>query len=278
MPGIRVVSDSACDLPAEIVAAAGIVVVPLDVRLGDLSSSETAALSPAAFWVKCAEATSLPRTAAPPPGAFATAFAAARDEGCDGVVCVTISSKLSATYQSALTGAAEITDFPVVVVDSALATVGEGQLVLEAAEQSQTGLSAAALGAHLEATIGSIETFGTLDTLEYLRRGGRIGSAAALLGSLLAIKPVIEVRDGVVEPESRQRTRSRSFSYLAGKVHAAGPLKRLAVAHAAAKDLDEFLALIADVEPTEPLVVTYIGPVIGAHTGPGTIGVCLQRR
>ncbi len=279
MPGIRVVTDSACDLPAETAADAGIVVVPLDVRLGDLSSSETAALSPAEFWRHCAEDSGLPRTAAPSPGAFATAFAAARDEGCDAAICVTISSKLSATYQSALTGAAELgSDFPVVVIDSALATMGEGLLALEAAEHAAAGVDVAELGAHLSATIPSIETFGTLDTLEYLRRGGRIGSAAALLGSLLSIKPVIEVRDGVVEPESRQRTRSRSLAYLAGKVRAAGPLKRLAVAHAAAKDLEEFLSQLSDVQPSEPLVVTYIGPVIGAHTGPGTIGVCLQRR
>ena len=279
MPGIRVVTDSASDLPPDLASAEGVAVVPLDVRLGDLSASETASLSLEEFWDRCAHSDDLPRTAAPSPGAFAAAFAAARDAGCDAAVCVTISSKLSATYQSAVTGAAELApDFPVIVVDSELATMGEGLLVLEAAERARAGMAATQLEEHLRAAIGSIATFGTLDSLDYLRRGGRIGAAAALLGSLLSVKPVIEVRAGVVEAESRQRTRSRSLAYLAAKVRDAGPLKRLAVVHAAAKDLDVFLALLADVHPVEEVITAYIGPVIGAHTGPGTVGVCLQRR
>jgi len=109
-----------------------------------------------------------------------------------------------------------------------------------------------------------------------LRRGGRIGSAQAFFGSLLSIKPIIDVRDGIVAGESRQRTRSRSLRYLADKIIEAGPLERLAVAHAAAADLDVFLEMLAPVHPARELVVTYIGAVIGAHTGPGTIGVCLE--
>jgi DegV family protein with EDD domain len=122
-----------------------------------------------------------------------------------------------------------------------------------------------------------MEVFGTLDTLENLRRGGRIGSAQAFIGTVLQVKPVVEVRDGVVKGESRQRTRARSLRYLADKVNSAGPLRRLAVMHAAAHDVDEFRALIKPVSLEYPLVVSYIGPVIGAHTGVGTIGACFLR-
>ena len=117
---------------------------------------------------------------------------------------------------------------------------------------------------------------GALDTMENLRRGGRIGSAKALFGSLLSIKPIIEIRDGVVEAESRQRTRTRSLEYLADKVTQAGPLEGLAVAHAAAPDLDVFLEMLAGTFPPEDIIVSYIGPVIGTHAGPGCIGVCYR--
>ena len=277
MAGIRVVTDSASDLPIALAVSEGIVTVPLDVRLGKLGAAQTAALSPQEFWALCASSPDLPETSAPSPGAFAAAFAAAQDDGCDGAVCVTISSKLSATHQSACAGAAEVAPFPVEVVDSRFATMGEGLLVLAAADHAPRMQSVAALADHLRATIPRLATFGTLDSLDSLRRGGRIGSAAALLGSLLAIKPVIEVRDGIVDAESKQRTRARSLAYLVSKVAAAGPLRRLAVAHAAARDLDDFLALLAEVHPIDEVIVTYIGAVVGAHTGPGTIGVCFER-
>ena len=107
-------------------------------------------------------------------------------------------------------------------------------------------------------------------------QAGRIGSAQAIFGSLLAIKPVIAVRDGVVEAESRQRTRSRSLEYLATKVKEAGPLQGLAVVHAAAPDLDVLLEMLAGEFPREDILISYIGPVIGTHAGPGCIGVCYR--
>jgi DegV family protein with EDD domain len=121
-----------------------------------------------------------------------------------------------------------------------------------------------------------VRVFGTLDTLDYLQRGGRIGSARALLGSLLSVKPIIEVRDGAVSAESRQRTRGRSFDYLVAKVRAAGKLRSLGVAHAAAPDVEDLLRALAELYPREDILVSYIGPVIGTHTGPRTVGVCYR--
>jgi DegV family protein with EDD domain len=275
---VAVVTDSAADLPAELAAAQGITVVPLDVRLGRYSADEMRGVDPAEFWRRCAEVPDLPETSAPSPGAFRDAFTAAAESGARGVVCVTISSKLSATHQAALAGAAEAAgDIGVEVVDSRFATLGEGLIALEAARCSAEGGDLATCVAAVRSAIARTEVFGTLDTLENLRRGGRIGGAQAFLGSLLSIKPVVEVRDGVVEPESRQRTRARSLAYLVDKLASIGPLERLGVVHAAAPDLGELLAATAKMFPLEDTVVAYIGPVIGAHTGAGTVGLCALR-
>jgi DegV family protein with EDD domain len=276
--GVRIVTDNGCDLPEPFIEKFGIVVVPIDVRLGSLSADEMRGVSSERFWQLATNEQTIAETSAPAPGAFASAFANAASEGCSGAICVTLSSGLSATYQSAVAGAASAPDgFPVVVIDSSLATVGEGLVVLEAAQLAASGENAAAIGRALTSILNKVEVFGTLDTLEWLRRGGRIGAAQALLGSLLSIKPVVEVRHGVVMPESRQRTRARSFEYLADKVRQAGPLKRLAVAHAAASDIGEMEKLLAPIFPADETIVSYIGPIIGAHTGPGTVGVAFQR-
>jgi DegV family protein with EDD domain len=278
VPGVRIVTDNGCDLPDSIIEHFGITVVPLDVRLGTHSADEMRGFTPTQFWDLARSDPGIAETSAPAPGAFASAFANAAQHGHSGAVCVTLSSSLSATYQSALAGAASApAGFPVAVVDSRFATVAEGLVVIEAAELAAAGADANSIRDSLATTVTKFEVFGTLDTLEWLRRGGRIGAAQALLGSLLSIKPVVEVRDGVVKPESRQRTRARSLEYLADKVRSAGPLKRLAIAHAAARDVDQMQALLAPVFPAADTIISYIGPIIGAHTGPGTVGVALER-
>jgi len=275
---IAIVTDGAADLPAELVAKHRIGVVPLEVRLAGHDALRDDALSPEAFWRLSASSGALAETAAPSPGAFRDAFVAAAEAGYDGVVCVTLSSRLSATYEAAVAGAREArATLAVEVVDSRSVTMGEGLLVLEAAERAEAGEPLGAVAHAVRAALEDVAVVGTLDTLENLRRGGRIGTAQALVGSLLSIKPVIEVRDGVVEAESRQRTRARSLRYLADKVAGLGPLKRLAVVHAAADDLDAMLALLEPLHPSTETIVSWIGPVVGAHTGPGTIGVCAQR-
>jgi DegV family protein with EDD domain len=205
------------------------------------------------------------------------AFAAAADDGCDGVVCITISSKLSATYQAAVAGATEVHDrIPVTVVDSLSVTMGEGLLALDAAKSARDGAIMEDIAAAAEHDKERVRVYGALDTLDNLRKGGRIGSAQAIFGSLLAIKPVIEVREGVVEAESRQRTRRRSLEYLADKVKNAGEIDQLAVVHAAAADVDSFVAMLAGYFPRDQMWLSYIGPVIGTHSGAGGVGVCFK--
>ena len=277
MANIRVITDSASDLPASILESLGITSVPLEVRLDGVDPIEMANADAAEFWRLAGASKGLASTAAPSPGAFQQAFSAARDAGASGVCCVTISSDLSGTYQSACAAAREMPDFPINIVDSRFASMGEGLIAMEAAEIAASGASIEEVVGRTAKAIADSSLYGTLDTLEYLRRGGRIGNAQAFVGSLLSIKPVIELRNGIVEGESRQRTRTRSLRYLADKVSELGRLERFAIVHAGAQDLDDFLPMVADVGTHHDTVVTYIGPVIGAHTGPGTIGVCCQK-
>jgi DegV family protein with EDD domain len=277
MARIALVTDSAADLERAAMTERGVAIVDLDIRLGDLGPETTREWSPEEFWAQCAKSDVLPETSAPSPGAFQAAFLAARDAGADGVVCVTLSSKLSATYQAAAAARDGIEgQFPVRVVDSLLVTMGEGLAVMAGLEAAEAGGDLDAVEQAVRSTLGRTEVYGTLDTLDNLRKGGRIGSTQAFFGSLLSIKPVIEVRDGLVEPESRQRTRSRSLQYLADKVRDAGPIDRLAVVHAAAPDVADFVALVGKHFDPDKIVVNFIGPVIGTHAGPGSVGVCFQ--
>ncbi|HXQ18503.1 MAG TPA: DegV family protein [Acidimicrobiales bacterium] len=274
MAGVRIVTDSACDLSEELAGSNRIDVVPLTVRFGQEELLDRRDLTAPEFWARCRDAAELPETSAPPPGAFQAAYERAAADGATAILCVTISAALSATYQSARTAADATSAIEVAVLDTRSVTMGEGLLALTAAEAAASGASLAEVRAVTEEAMTRTRVFGALGTLEHLQRGGRIGKARALLGSMLSIKPVIEVRDGVVDEESKQRTRSRSLEYLAAKAKGDAPLERLAVASGEADDVGVLLGLLEGVEVARPIDVVELGPVVGTHAGPGTIGVC----
>jgi DegV family protein with EDD domain len=276
MARIRVVTDSACDLSAELAAEREVTVVPLSIRFGAEEFVDGSTLSTDQFWARCAASPVLPETSAPSPGAFQGAFDAAADSGYDGVLCVTLSSEVSATYQSAVTAAKAVADrIEVRTVDSRSLTMGLGLMALDLAELASTGATLEELTDRATALIPRTQVFGVVDTLEHLEKGGRIGGARALLGSLLSIKPVVTLIDGRVGEESKQRTRARSLRYLADKAQNSPAISRLAVLNGAAVDIDQFLVMLEGVRTEHPFVVTDLGPVVGTHTGPGTIGVCM---
>jgi DegV family protein with EDD domain len=270
----RVVTDSACDLPDSLLAELGIGLVPLRIRFGSEELVDRVELSTKEFWSRSAASDALPETSAPSPGMFAEEFRRMAAEGADGVVCVTISSKMSATGEAARQAARELEgEIAVRVVDSLSVTLGEGLVVQVAAEAAAAGADLGATVAAAEGLVATMKVYGAIETLENLKKGGRIGGASAFVGSLLSIKPVIEITGGSVEKESQQRTRRRSLQYLVDKVRQAGPLERLAVMSADAEDIDAFVALLGDVPSTHPLLVGDIGSVIGTHIGKGAIGV-----
>ena len=276
MARIRVVTDSACDLSAELAAERNLTIVPLSIRFGAEEFVDGATLTTDEFWARCAASDVLPETSAPSPGAFQEAFLAAAADGYDGVLCISLSSEVSATFQAAVTAAKGVADqIPVHTIDSRSLTMGLGLMVLDAADMASNGATLEELTTRVDQLISRTKVFGTLDTLEHLEKGGRIGGARALLGSLLSIKPVVSLVDGVVEEESKQRTRGRSLRYLAEKAIDSQPLRRLAVCNGAATDIDEFIGMLDGVQSEYPLVVVNLGSVVGTHTGPGTIGLCM---
>jgi DegV family protein with EDD domain len=276
MARVRVVTDSAGDLTPALAEERGITIVPLSIRFGSEEFVDGSTLTAEEFWRRCKSSDVLPETSAPSPGAFQEAFLGAARDGYDGVVCINISGALSATFQAARTAADAVTDqVPVRVIDSHSVTMGQGLMVLAAAESAAGGASLDEVEAVVQSRIERTQVFGAIDTLEHLEKGGRIGGARALLGSLLSIKPVIHVVDGVVEEESKQRTRTRQLRYLADKIVSLGNLERVAVCDGAASDLDDLLGLLSGVDVKYPLEVVNLGPVVGTHTGPGTLGVCV---
>jgi len=276
MARIRVVTDSASDLSASMAEERGVTVVPLSIRFGSEEFVDGTTLSKDDFWARCAASSVLPETSAPSPGAFQEAFTAAADQGYDGVLCLTLSSGVSATYQSAVTAAKDLGDgVPVRVIDSRSMTMGLGLMVLDIADLAASGADLDTLADRAQTLIPRTRVFGVVDTLEHLEKGGRIGGARALLGSLLSIKPVVTLVDGVVEEESKQRTRGRSLRYLADKAANSPPISRLAVSNGAATDLDDFLGMLQGVHTEYPLEVVDLGPVVGTHTGPGTVGLSI---
>lgn len=146
-------------------------------------------------------------------------------------------------------------------------------MVLAAARAAAAGKSLEDVAGTVEDLIPRTRVFGALDTLEYLRKGGRIGSAQAFFGSMLSIKPILEIANGAVAAESKQRTRARALRYLVDKVHQAGAIENLGVLNAAAPDVEVFLGMLGEIYPRQDIVVGDVGAVIGSHCGPGTLGV-----
>ncbi len=275
---VGIVTDSACDLPQALADDLGIRIVPLTVRFGGDELVDRLDLTPAEFWARCAASPVLPETAAPAPGQFEQAYRSLAEAGADSIVVVSLSQLLSGAMQSAQLAARTCAGkLTVEVVDSRSASTGQGMIAAAAARRARDGGGPDEVSALVRDLAGRTHLWGVLDDLDHLRRGGRIGGARALLASALAIKPIIQIRDGRVEEGGRQRTRTKAMRSLVDRVAAAGPLEALAVLHAETPDVDDFVAQLAPLAPG-PLMVTDIGAVIGAHCGPGAIGVAYQTK
>ena len=270
---VQIVTDSAADIPPEQAAALNIRVVPLTIRFGDDEFVDGVDLSPQAFYDKMAELDILPATAAPSPGAFEVAFREAGASG-DPVVCINLSSALSATMQSAQTAAKALEgEIDVRIVDSKSITAGQGMQVLAAAELASGGASADDIVAAVEDLRSRTKVFGALDTLDNLKKGGRIGNAQALIGSMLSIKPLIDISTGSVEEAGKQRTRKKSLLWLRDKLFEMPDLPEVAVCHGCSGDVEDLIELLLPRYSREQLKVWTIGPVIGTHGGPRVIGL-----
>ncbi len=248
MANVRLVTDSSSDLPPDVVEAHGIVVVPLTIRFGEDELTDGVDLSAADFYARMASFDGLPETAAPAPGAFEAAFRAQAEAGADAVVCINLSSALSATMVSAQNGARALEgEVDVRVVDSKSITAGLGTMVRLAAQAAEAGASADEIVALVEDLRERVHVFGGLDTLENLKRGGRIGGAQAMVGTLLSIKPIVDISSGAVEEAAKVRTRKKQMVALRDLLLKSGEVEHLTVCDGLAKDVDEFFEVIAEV-------------------------------
>ena len=271
---VRIVTDSSCDLPQGMADALGIRIVPLSVRFGDTEYIDRTTITATEFWSKCAASATLPETAAPSPGSFEETYRSLAAEGATAIVVVALSSDLSATMQSAeLAARAVAPGIDVRIVDSRNASMGLGLTVLACAELAKTGASADEVVARAESVIPRTRVFAALDTLDNLKKGGRIGGAKAMLATVMSIKPLISITNGLVEEAGKQRTRSKALAHLVDILrNQEVPIERLAVLNAQCADIDSFIAMVKEVYTGE-IIVGDIGAVIGTHAGQGTIGI-----
>jgi DegV family protein with EDD domain len=271
---VRIVTDSAADLPTDEAARLAVEVVPLSIRFGAEEFTDGVDLSVTEFYKKLAYSETLPETSAPAPGAFEAAFRRQADAGADAVVCINLSEGLSATIQSARNAAKAVAgDLDVHVIDSRSITSGLGTQVTVAAEAAAGGAGADEVVALVEGMIPRTHVIGALDTLENLKKGGRIGGAQALLGSLLSIKPLLDISTGEVAEAGKARTRRKALEWLRDQIFAVPEVEHLCVAHGGAPDVDEMLALLAPRYPEDTIQVRTIGATIGTHGGPRVMGL-----
>jgi fatty acid kinase fatty acid binding subunit len=274
MDRVAIVADTACDIPQATAESLGVRLVAQLVYFGEREYAAGTELQPDAFWdLLTAPGAPFPRTSAPSPAAFEEAFRAELGAGASAVICICVGSKLSATVQNAGIARAALPDAPIHVVDSALASEGQGLLVRLAAEWASSGASRAQVLARLEERRESVGLYATVDTLEYLRRGGRISPAQAAIGSVLSVKPIITLRRGVVETVERPRTRGRARGRLL-ELLCDRPIERLVVMHGRAPAIEEFVDELVGRTGIDrsAVAVELFGPAVGPYVGPGGYG------
>jgi DegV family protein with EDD domain len=255
-------------------------VVPLSVLFGDESFRDGIDLDTAQFYRKLTSSPTMPTTSAPAPSLFEEAYRALISQGATGILQLCISSDLSATCSAAQQAAKTVsqeTGVPIEVIDSGQVSLGFGMPAEVVAREAREGVSLEQLKQHAESMLGRVRLYATLDTLEFLQRGGRIGRAQALVGTLLSMKPILQVRDGQVLPLERVRTRGKAMERIGQLVAELGPLEALAVV---GSDETSRGAMAGAVRPVWPGAVetAFLGPVVGTHAGPGAVGVIALTR
>jgi DegV family protein with EDD domain len=274
---IHLVTDSTSDISPSDAESLGVHVVPLIVRFGDEQYRDGVDIDADQFYAKLARTDVHPTTSQPSPDVFSTLYKTLLSDPQDQVVGLHISTKLSGTLQSAMLAAKDFDPGRIHLVDTESVSGGLQLLVRAALEDIQAGDTAAAVAEKATRRRSKVTILVLLDTLTYLHRGGRIGRAQAFVGSLLNVKPLIAVRDGEVVPLARPRSRSKGIEMMVEQVRACAPLRGLAEFHAAAAEsMADLEGRLGAAVSNVTAVLGRIGPVVGAYSGPGGLGVaCL---
>ncbi len=274
---VKVVTDSVADLPPQVIDELGITVIPLNVRFGEKVYRDGIDLTTEQFYQELTSSRIFPVTSVPSPVTFATAYDKLAEE-TDEILAIMLSSRLSATHEVAVQSIGLMKrPCRVEVIDSRCAVMAQGFLVISAARAALAGAKLDELIEVVQRNIPRVDMQAAFDTLEYLRRGGRIGAAQALLGAALRIHPLITMKNGLVEPAGRARSRAKAMEHLYQFATEYKRIEEMAVEEAACpEDADLLTDRLGDLFPRERIYRAKTTPVIGAHTGPGLLLVALM--
>jgi DegV family protein with EDD domain len=281
MRRVAIFTDSASDMDPAEAAASGIHIVPLFVNFGAETFRAGVDLTTEAFWERMtAPDAPFPTTAASSPGDFKEAYEAAFDAGAEAIVSIHVASTLSGTIKSAQIARDMLPDREIHVVDSYGASMAEGILARMAVELAEADVAAEEIAGALEDRVPDMRMYVALETLDYLKKGGRISPARAAIGTLLSMKPIIKVEHGVVDTADRVRTRSKARERLIEMI-VERPVERLAILHTLAPDVEAFrsevLARLPDLDPGS-VSIELVGSSVGPHLGPGCVGAAVLYR
>lgn len=276
---IRIITDSTCEAPPALLGHPRVTVVPLYVIFGQESYRDTIDMTREQFWIRLPQSNVLPTTSQATPAQFEAPFRAFTDGG-DEVIAITLSARLSRTYESALMAREALPGAPISVIDSRSISVGLGLMLETAVEMAEAGAARADIVGRLEQMRDQVRILFTLQTLEYLQRGGRIGKAQAFVGTLLQFKPLLSITEGEVHPAARVRSMSKAIEtmqdILRQQIPGRGENVHIGITHANAPDTAaEIAAALGRQFATSHIFTCTLGPVIGTHVGPGTVGAAV---
>ncbi|MEI7555561.1 DegV family protein [Candidatus Chlorohelix sp.] len=276
---VKIVTDSTSDMSQEEAAKYGITVVPLTVNMDDAIYRDGIDILPPEFYKRLPNLSKMPTTSQPPVGLFQQTFEKLTADGSQ-VISLHISGDLSGTFNSASLAAQSFAPGQVTVIDTRWVTAALALPVIKAAELARIGKDAPEIIQVIKDTLPYINLLAVADTLEYLKKGGRIGGLAALAGTILSVKPLFTIRNGKVDRFENVRTKRKALERIAEVVKTQwGPLERLAILHADSPDeAGELASMLASVFPLKDIYISMIGPVVGTYAGPKTLGICAERK
>lgn len=271
---VKIVTDSTSDMTHEIASMLGITVVPLYVNLGGVTYRDNIDLTTEDFYQKLEQSDTLPTTSSPSPGSFTEVYDRLAAE-TDEILTITISSKLSASYKTAVAGKEmRKSNARVEIIDSLSAIAGLGLIVISAAKAAQAGQSLDEVINVTRSSMQRVEFRIAFDTLEYLKRGGRIGAAQAFLGSMLKVNPILTIKDGVIEGVARPRSRTKAMDFLYDFVASYAHIEEMVIEDAnTPDDVETLLDRLGSIFPRERIYRMKVSPVIGTHVGPRVLGL-----
>ena len=271
---IRIVTDSTSDIPPDLAEEHGITVVPASIFFGDEHLLDGVDIDSDTFFERLARESQLPTTSQPSPGAFRDVYQQLKDEGATEILSLHVSEKLSGTLASARQGAQQVEGVRIEAVDSGCVTLALGMGAIAAAQAVEGGASLDETRDLVLEQYGRTHDFILVDTLEYLRRGGRIGRAQEMLGGLMRVKPLLSIQNGEIVPVGRVRTKKKAVAEVVRRTAALGSIEQLAVLHSTTPDEAADLASrLGEVAPGASVMQGQVGPAIGVHVGPGLLAV-----